>query len=155
MISCIFSGFTLAPFAHTELCRSWRREYLHMLSEDVKGLVIRVAVFFAKVYVAFRAVTLRSNITYKDKYAIVKIRDKLRTSDLYIPFRKNLRVTRYEAKAYKGEQIVADLSCLKGIPILVSADELGVDEIAYCMPSSGKKVKSYTQSERPLNSVLK
>lgn len=155
-LSCIYSAFILRPFADTELCEYWREQHLYTLSEDMKKLVIQIAFFCAKVYVSFRVVTLGSNIIYKDKYAIIKVRDKFKTCDLYVPYRKNLRITtRYEARAYKDDEIVAELATLPGIPLLISADELGVDELAYCMPSSGKRMKRYSHAERPVNTLLK
>lgn len=155
LVSCVYSALVLSPFCETELCKLYRKLYLDPLSDDIKSLVIRIAFFAAKVYVSFRAVTLDSNITYKEKYAIVKVRDKLKTRDLYIPYRKRLRLTtRYEAKAYKGDDVIADLTSLPGIPLLVTAHELGADELAYCMPSSGKRVKRYEEHERPVSVVL-
>ena len=154
-LSCIYSAFVLRPFANTELCEEWRSRYLYTLSEDMKKLVIQIAFFCAKVYVSFRVVTLGSNIIYKDKYAIIKVRDKFKTCDLHVPYRKDLRITtRYEARAYKDDEPVVEFTTLPGIPLLISADELGVDELAYCMPSSGKRMKRYYTTERPVNTLI-
>ena len=155
LLSSIYSMLVVHPFNQTQASLKWKRSYIEPITSDITIGVTKTLIFTMKLYVKLRKAKIEPNIRYMGNYAIISLQDRMLKGELFVPYRKGLKVTtRYKACAYKDGVCIHDLSSLPGLPILVKASELDADEIAYVSPARGRIIRRYSAGERPVTVLL-